>query len=967
MTIHGQFKDYKDNTIDVLIYKSGDITTYAIDDYLDDTHHLCFNGSDPVVISHECEDLFTPIISATCTIKLIANIWCGDILFSNGIGEIIARVTRTIGNDTELLFVGYVTPLTFSQDINKQHNEIDIVCYDVLGCLSDKTLSTGSTYEETLENAMFSSFKQILNRIGLYNNVSPSTYIFPNEQYNTQLYVDTSVVPFLDLRLSDNLWLGDSKDDETSLYDILLEVLKYTNSRIISIDGQTLYIIANNVNTNVNRMYYINTESYVDFPLMLDVLPKKDIANEQVTIDDCFNIIGVKCDLENLDEVVASPIDKDSVDSPYSNKQLYMTEYSCEEESEFGDKYEINWSGMVQSNEPHEQANITDYTNIWMRNWYIRYINNPDWTLYGPYTPSIASDGTYIRQYEAAGMMNDLYQQTETWGLNDFTPCNLYPVMLQFGKGNKLTAINNIEASEVKLDNYLILPCPETWQYIHDFAPVTDEYAYNYINAQLAKYETTPMVSYKSKKTVNYTPADPTVTNYIVISGKLKMIPSCLFDEHTIPNTGFTYRGISYRWSFQDWVHSRYVSGTFGPNYVKRAIGSAKDKTRWYYRRYWTKENPNQERAYIVHDADDATNADISSLNQQWRDRCAEEPGAPYYRDGILYSLDTDDMYSKQIGWGRTKIDKRNTTIITLNYVPILMCRLRIGDKYLEEIQNDGEKFPHFRWTTDPNAVFAISVQLSSPDDTTAEPTDYLIGVEHEIINTVTLDMNITGNPRGIAIPVKYDDKVFGDMEFQIVGPYNAVIESTNHYYRHATWFRSAKSWSEQNAAICVLNHVHSINIKEFKIEPYTDNAKNDTLNEGDLHYYSEDNKKYNNPKDDIEFKIVTALKPNEAAELNIATGISYNNPTDENGNVYTTDDKPEEIYIQTMYDLYSTPKKIVEYEATLNDNKLSEMYRTVYENDLMEHLDVQDFKSIVIGDELDLKQNRMKIKTREI
>ena len=156
MTIHGQFKDYKNNTIDVLIYKGGDITSYQIDDYLDDTHHFCFNGSDPVVITHECTDLFEPIIHSSCTIKLVANIWCGDILFSNGIGDIIARVTRTIDNTTELLFVGYVTPLTFSQDINQQHNEIDIVCNDILGFLTDKTLSTGSTYEDTLSSAITS-------------------------------------------------------------------------------------------------------------------------------------------------------------------------------------------------------------------------------------------------------------------------------------------------------------------------------------------------------------------------------------------------------------------------------------------------------------------------------------------------------------------------------------------------------------------------------------------------------------------------------------------------------------------------------------------------------------------------------------------------------------------------------------------------------------------------------------------
>lgn len=974
MTISGQFKDLHNNTIDVLIYKNGDLNVYNIYDYLDETHNICFDGKSPVVITRECTDLFEPIISSTCTIHLLSNIWCGDMLFSNGIGDIIVRIKR----NNDVIFVGYVTPLTYSQDINKQHNTIEINCKDLLGCLADKTLSTGSTWDSMIASASYHTFQQVLQIIGLYSNVY--TFVFPQETYNTRLYFDSSVASYKDLKLSDNLWLGESKDDEMSLSDILIEILKYTNSRIISVDGITHYMISNNKTETETSFYYANDNTTVTLSDTSDELPQEDKSNEQVTMDDCYNVIGVLCSLDTVDEVVISPLKKESLSSPYNNRQKYMTEYVCDcgdgEEFDKGNRYYINWMGMLQNDYPSQQPNITDYNPLWMRHWYVQYMTNDNWELYSEYTPSVDSNGNYIRQYECLGIMNDLYNlratnpQDMTPGYISYdTPLNLYPSFVQFGHGaNKITAINT-EEGQVTMKPYLIIPCPETWMYkIYENGNLYDmneEWAYNYINSQFAKYENTPMVKYKANKVVNFTPSDNSITNYIIIKGSVKLVPSCSFAVQTVPTMGYSYRGLSCPDSYQEWIYHRYVN-PYTNNVqwqVEKAQGKDKDKQRWYFRTYWTKSNPNQGRQYVVHDPNEG---DISRLSEQWRNRCAKEPDSPYYRDGILYGLDTDDMYSKQYGWGRTKIDNYNTTEITMKYVPLLMCRLRIGDKYLNELQYEGSEYPKFEWTTDSNAVFAISVKPHAPNNISDDPTDFLIGTEYEIINTITSDMNLD-KEKGMAIPIHFADKLHGDIEFQIVGPYNAVLQSTNHYYKHATWFRSSKSWSEQNADVCLLNHIHSINISDFEIIAASNNAKNTTYNEGDLLYYSEDNKKYNNPKDDIEFKIVTALTAEEAHKFNVSTGISYNNPTLNNGDLYIAEDTPEEAYVQTMYDLYSTPKKIIEYETKLDDNNITDMYRTVYDCDLMEDLNINNFNSIIIGDEIDLKNDRIKIKTREI
>ena len=110
-----------------------------------------------------------------------------------------------------------------------------------------------------------------------------------------------------------------------------------------------------------------------------------------------------------------------------------------------------------------------------------------------------------------------------------------------------------------------------------------------------------------------------------------------------------------------------------------------------------------------------------------------------------------------------------------------------------------------------------------------------------------------------------------------------------------------------------------------------SDHSKNSTLNSGDLLYYSEDTYKYNNPKD-VEFKICTALTSEQASKLNVASGVSFNNPTLSNGDLYTTTSlNPEQQYITTMYNRYSTPKKIVEYNCDYDNNKIRDMYCSRY------------------------------------
>ena len=118
----------------------------------------------------------------------------------------------------------------------------------------------------------------------------------------------------------------------------------------------------------------------------------------------------------------------------------------------------------------------------------------------------------------------------------------------------------------------------------------------------------------------------------------------------------------------------------------------------------------------------------------------------------------------------------------------------------------------------------------------------------------------------------------------------------------------------------------------------------------------------------EVDFEITTAISEDEAYELGISTGISYNNPLNTDGSLYMVESpyKPEEKYVQTLFDLYSTPKKLIEYEARYSKNML-EMYRCIYPCSLMESFGTEDFNTILTGNELSLYKNRIKIQLREI
>lgn len=261
----------------------------------------------------------------------------------------------------------------------------------------------------------------------------------------------------------------------------------------------------------------------------------------------------------------------------------------------------------------------------------------------------------------------------------------------------------------------------------------------------------------------------------------------------------------------------------------------------------------------------------------------------------------------------KMNFDDGNGNIVTVDKIPVLQCVLKIGDKYLSENfvpkydivydeQNQwyGLKKITHEWTTTPS-TFALYVQ--------PEIDSAIIGKKHSMINEVSANMQI--DVQGQAIPIRYEDNLSGKIEFKILGPYN--IDCNYQTEKKNGWWK--RLWGDKTDTVTeetsLLGNTEAIFIDKFEVKFVTDNGKINLLKDADLVYYSAENNRYINKKDDIDFKINSGLTFEQSQKMNIMNLPALGNPTMNNSVVTTflNGIKPEHAYIDFYYNEYATPK----------------------------------------------------------
>ena len=382
-----------------------------------------------------------------------------------------------------------------------------------------------------------------------------------------------------------------------------------------------------------------------------------------------------------------------------------------------------------------------------------------------------------------------------------------------------------------------------------------------------------------------FSPPDEETTNYIVLSGKVILNP--------IMRQTNTYTNLHNK----EWKSGLPIEIKENEIYVWNQTVPSRNNGdgRYYTRQYWQAETPDKKVS--------------------WHEG-ADSGFYPYTGEG-------PEEYE-------FKYSAIGDSTDTISKVAVLACMLIIGDKCVVETGTDGQT-TDFVWQK-----YKERSECQSDDEYYQQcftigfdPKigDKLVGTEFSIQNNIDYKMGI--DAEGIAIPITKGDKISGQVRFMILGPVNATWDVITR--RHPTFFRHTK-WS--SSSVPLLAHVSSILIKSFEVKVYSDNGLISNGNDdNDIIYMSDTKEAFVNKKDDLEFKINSALTAAECAQLGVSNTVKLSTPLNistgdgvlevynRNGNVKA---KPEQIYVDNYYTEYHKPRIVMEQKLREIDNVVS-------------------------------------------
>ena len=476
----------------------------------------------------------------------------------------------------------------------------------------------------------------------------------------------------------------------------------------------------------------------------------------------------------------------------------------------------------------------------------------------------------------------------------------------------------------------------------------------------------------------NYSPGSDDDINFLIIQGKLALSPK-------IKVTGWAGWSLHYSTSGAgrgpQYALYRNDSRSYGPNDSVK-FGELRDKV-YYWNDHHANDSMNSEnvadyytignndKQYFMDGGDDYVPIGDSwgyKIREFWKNTgsaTAKPVPDPYE----LYMYPFEDYnnyhaydYNYTADWNDQDQYKK---------FPVLECQLKIGDKYCVEI-TEGllKENPKYQWMTLDQCPYrkdGDGNQLDTKKTTFTigfdpEIGQPIIGKEYDLCNTVEGKYS---EKTGTAIPIRKSDRLSGALEFKIIGivgtQWDNITKRDPDFWHHTKWYHNY---------VNIMEHVSAIWIKDFKIVPDGTNDKSaiGASKNKDILYVSDEERKYIKTKDDIEFKINTALSNEEAQELDIDNTISTSYVTDldtslnlvgvsqyEDSSVF----RPEKLYVDQYYNYYNAPKVILETDiwdtSTGSYNSLN-----TYQ--------INGFGKMMATDiTRDLRNNSVKVKMRQI
>lgn len=752
-----------------------------------------------------------------------------------------------------------------------------------------------------------------------------NTVYVPHVWYDQSKSYGNAANIFNELMVSEGMILGESEDDLWTMEEILTQILQYLNLHIIQ-NGFDYYIFDWETSRSADTVEWLDvftgdtmTSTYDTVVIGSSMYASDDT---QITMADVYNQVSVKDDITELKDVIMSPFDSDNLQD-ITYPQVYMYEYASPGE---GDRSLENFHNIMNGEYPDAEYGKDDKEVSFYKEWCMKLRRASNWGFYRNGVDCynnlpVDGNGNYYNQWNMPKFLHD----------NAFASA-----MVSFGSGNETNKSNIMNIQNItRYDDYICISINGNG--VDEKSASFNPFGNNYTPPTQFPTDTDLYNSYMEIRYLNttdgvYSSSTSDITNYLLFTGEIML---------TIPQeyTGSTGYPASYG-------HPNHKAANIytkdandhkaGAQYVDWIVFTRNTNT--FDSTLDVVNRSNYKNLLRYHVVPSEKNDDGMYYEQLFYDT-AYPRDLNVSTDGTMVNLsppiengDLSKRFHYVLGnksyYGEDDI---------IPYVDILACQLSIGDKYCEEYVEDGLK--HFRWVTteelmerpdgegyevlpDGSIRYKAYVNLAINIDS----GDWLIGQKHQIYNNVFTNMGL--DKTGMAIPLPHEDNLSGELKFSIIGPVNNVWD--NGTRRHATWFRHSTTTPNY---VSVLPHVGNIWISKFDVELVSDRGKNIEFDDADIVYRSDEQRRYVNKKDDVEFKFTTTLTADEAAQMRVNYTTNRSDVANSSGesileitnNVTNETDKPERHYVDAYYREYSTPRMIV--ETTLHENDDIKMF----------------------------------------
>ncbi|MQO09268.1 hypothetical protein F7D57_05910 [Prevotella copri] len=828
-------------------------------------------SEDPAEIENEVNDTFDVLLRNSAKIRLL----CGNLitnLFSTSCRDAVVNIYK---NDT-CIFAGFIEPQTLSQPYNDRWDELELNCIDALSALQYSKYKNvgalGVIYAFVKAEAAQRSFYDIATEI--LQGVTEGLDILGNQ--NIKFWYDGSKAVDAQTANRYQVFKQLSISDLLFLGDDESDVWQQDEVLEELLKYLNLHIVQDGFN-----FYIFSWESVKAAPdkiIWHDIVANntKTTAQQAVTIAlanvaDCDTTISIG-DVYNQLLLTAKVEDIESVIESPLDDDLLVSPYVNKQK--YLTEYSSDGEGKTAYYAMKAMVNgeSTNYGGGAITHWYVQVMRNKLWTF-----PMKGNTGVDLVDYFGG-------EGTNQHALPDWLGQAPGAAIMALGSVKINTANDdNSPTSKVNMTNYLVVS-------VNGNGVDNDENKTYPSVADIQK--NIPYAVYTGNKAGGvFSPSDDKTTNYIVLSGKVILNPIMAVTG----NLSAMREKMGNRPPYQG---SGGGGGTTPPPmyfWHKTVPSRNNGDGRYYTRQYWQAETPDKEVS--------------------WHEG-ADSGFYPYTGEG-------PEEYE-------FKYSAVGDSTDTISKVAVLACMLVIGDKCVVETGTDGQT-TDFVWQK-----YKERSECQSDDEYYQQcftigfdPKigDKLVGTEFSIQNNIDYKMGI--DAEGIAIPITKGDKISGQVRFMILGPVNATWDVITR--RHPTFFRHTK-WS--SSSVPLLAHVSSILIKSFEVKVYSDNGLISNGNDdNDIIYMSDTKETFVNKKDDLEFKINSALTATECAQLGVSNTVKLSTPLnistgdgvlevyDRNGNVKA---KPEQIYVDSYYTEYHKPRIVMAQKLRDIDNAVS-------------------------------------------